>query len=144
MLGSSGSAPSLTPRKIKPTLHAVFISGKVQGMAGVTGLEPAASGVTGRRSNQLSYTPGTAGNQVNQHPTPPRSQTSKTSPFNCQAAARRLHLILSLFIEMTPQIDRSMSQVSALRDNDHQTPTFGSNLAQDVSRQASGLMCKRD
>ena len=30
----------------------------IQGkMAGVTGLEPAASGVTGRRSNQLSYTP---------------------------------------------------------------------------------------
>ncbi len=27
------------------------------GMAGVTGLEPAASGVTGQRSNQLSYTP---------------------------------------------------------------------------------------
>src|SRR3546814_2778848 len=26
-------------------------------MAGVTGLEPAASGGTGRRSNQLSYTP---------------------------------------------------------------------------------------
>ena len=26
-------------------------------MAGVTGLEPAASGVTGRRSNRLSYTP---------------------------------------------------------------------------------------
>lgn len=26
-------------------------------MAGVTGLEPAASGVTGRRSNQLSYYP---------------------------------------------------------------------------------------
>ena len=25
--------------------------------AGVTGLEPAASGVTGQRSNQLSYTP---------------------------------------------------------------------------------------
>ena len=25
--------------------------------AGATGLEPAASGVTGRRSNQLSYTP---------------------------------------------------------------------------------------
>lgn len=30
-------------------------------MAGVTGLEPAASGVTGRRSNQLSYTPPKAG-----------------------------------------------------------------------------------
>lgn len=27
------------------------------GVAGVTGLEPAASGVTGRRSNRLSYTP---------------------------------------------------------------------------------------
>jgi hypothetical protein len=30
-------------------------------MAGVTGLEPAASGVTGRRSNRLSYTPLRAG-----------------------------------------------------------------------------------
>ncbi len=31
--------------------------GDMETMAGVTGLEPAASGVTGRRSNQLSYTP---------------------------------------------------------------------------------------
>src|SRR5436190_12090776 len=29
-------------------------------VAGATGLEPAASGVTGRRSNQLSYAPGKA------------------------------------------------------------------------------------
>jgi hypothetical protein len=28
-------------------------------MAGATGLEPATSGVTGRRSNQLSYAPAT-------------------------------------------------------------------------------------
>ncbi len=37
------------------------------GVAGVTGLEPAASCVTGRRSNQLSYTPlkGITTNAVN-------------------------------------------------------------------------------
>ena len=30
---------------------------QLKNMAGVTGLEPAASGVTGQRSNRLSYTP---------------------------------------------------------------------------------------
>lgn len=36
----------------------IIAMGKV---AGVTGLEPATSGVTGLRSNQLSYTPNKAG-----------------------------------------------------------------------------------
>ena len=33
-------------------------------MTGATGLEPAASGVTGRRSNQLSYAPWVTGDPV--------------------------------------------------------------------------------
>ena len=33
-------------------------------MAGATGLEPATSGVTGRRSNQLSYAPQASGDPV--------------------------------------------------------------------------------
>ena len=41
-------------------------------MAGVTGLEPAASCVTGRRSNQLSYTPA-RGNMVGDHGLEPRT-----------------------------------------------------------------------
>ena len=39
-------------------LSKVFLNGQFKKeMAGVTGLEPATSGVTGLRSNQLSYTP---------------------------------------------------------------------------------------
>ena len=40
------SAPPFLPRTARATL-----------ITGATGLEPAASGVTGRRSNQLSYAP---------------------------------------------------------------------------------------
>ena len=39
-------------------------------VAGVTGLEPAASGVTGRRSNQLSYTPAAFGRGGQSYPCP--------------------------------------------------------------------------
>ena len=43
-------------KTIEPTILR-FKEKKRGKMAGVTGLEPATSGVTGQRSNQLSYTP---------------------------------------------------------------------------------------
>src|SRR5256885_14390669 len=43
-----------------PLSHRCAINHLAGGVAGATGLEPAASGVTGRRSNQLSYAPGKA------------------------------------------------------------------------------------
>ena len=51
-----------TPRTLMPAeaqmgAQVCFSAMFKDGMAGVTGLEPAASGVTGQRSNQLSYTP---------------------------------------------------------------------------------------
>lgn len=49
-------------------------------MAGVTGLEPATSGVTGRHSNQLSYTPVAAND-----PSAPRCQGDTIHPVGCQA-----------------------------------------------------------
>ena len=66
-------------------------------MAGVTGLEPAASGVTGRRSNQLSYTPTTARDRTCQRPLPKRSRRSRTSPLTCQAAAASPHMFFVIF-----------------------------------------------
>ncbi len=48
-------------------------------MAGVTGLEPAASGVTGRRSNQLSYTPAGPIPRSGRRPTP-RRRSRESAP----------------------------------------------------------------
>jgi hypothetical protein len=46
--------------RVKTANYALLRTLAEKKMAGVTGLEPATSGVTGRRSNRLSYTPGAA------------------------------------------------------------------------------------
>src|SRR5271170_2481516 len=46
-------------------------------VAGVTGLEPAASGVTGRRSNQLSYTPIAKGFRLRFSPSPVKEDSPR-------------------------------------------------------------------
>jgi hypothetical protein len=49
-----GRLPAPTPLDVLETPYARFPG---TSKAGATGLEPATSGVTGRRSNQLSYAP---------------------------------------------------------------------------------------
>ena len=55
-------------------------------MAGATGLEPAASGVTGRRSNQLSYAP--AGNAADLRPAPRQVKATGRAPSLAVPGAR--------------------------------------------------------
>src|SRR5690348_1386561 len=47
----------LSRRKVLQPQKQAFLREKTRGATGATGLEPATSGVTGRRSNQLSYAP---------------------------------------------------------------------------------------
>ena len=59
-VSSSGSPRACLPEFLNSEEYRSFSEIKrtlTSGVAGVTGLEPATSGVTGRRSNQLSYTP---------------------------------------------------------------------------------------
>ena len=61
--GSSPSSPTKATRilfKQKWCLGANLKGKRREGMAGTTGLEPATSDVTGRRSNQLNYVPARA------------------------------------------------------------------------------------
>ena len=64
-------------------------------MAGVTGLEPAASGVTGRRSNQLSYTPKFKQGASQRAPFK-RDLWNTATKQDCQALSKKLILSLNL------------------------------------------------
>src|SRR3954471_1212448 len=50
----------------RPRERPLAVLAEVPG-AGATGLEPATSGVTGRRSNQLNYAPGSRGSVASDH-----------------------------------------------------------------------------
>jgi hypothetical protein len=65
----------------------------LQSMAGATGLEPATSGVTGRRSNQLSYAPA-ASTQAGT-PTPPTGECqANASPTEPGSGLKRLRAVV--------------------------------------------------
>ena len=54
--GAAGQNRTADTRIFSPVLYRLSYRG-IQKVAGTTGLEPAASGVTGLRSNRLSYAP---------------------------------------------------------------------------------------
>ena len=77
------AAPGYKKKPLKAGLSTALTLWK---MAGVTGLEPAASGVTGRRSNQLSYTPSRGREVVDQAPISVKHQHQPKSLFFCMLA----------------------------------------------------------
>src|SRR5918996_1904066 len=77
--GMSGTGYDAGAR-VLPRMRA--LSKRCEEMAGVTGLEPAASGVTGQRSNRLSYTPAS---RVPLEVDKPRAGVKPTTPALAQA-----------------------------------------------------------
>ena len=59
-------------------------------VAGATGLEPAASCVTGRRSNQLNYAPTFQTELLPLRPAPPMPHGSQNCPPNAVTAKRKV------------------------------------------------------
>ena len=57
-------------------------------MAGTTGLEPATSDVTGRRSNQLNYVPAMSGGYSDANMTPGQAQNGRAPARTGSAEAR--------------------------------------------------------
>ena len=67
----SGTKPGVGEARRKNNHHVLPLSvttGAVKKMAGVAGLEPVTSAVTGQRSNQLSYTPAMGRQKVGNPP----------------------------------------------------------------------------
>src|SRR5579862_830476 len=77
-----------TPRRKAGTMpRAAPYTALVGPMAGVTGLEPATSGVTGRRSNQLSYTPVPGPRRCATPALAPKSSARRAPQGHCRDAS---------------------------------------------------------
>ena len=81
--------PSEMPRSDGPqNARNPACAGLVRG-AGATGLEPATSGVTGRRSNQLSYAPRAREKNSALPPSPSRGDSALTATWRFEPVSRR-------------------------------------------------------
>ncbi len=69
-IGGRNRARTCDPRLVRPMLSQLSYS-PVESMAGLTGLEPATSGVTGRRCNRLYYSPKGSFETENRQPVGP-------------------------------------------------------------------------
>src|ERR1700684_819069 len=72
-------------------------------MARETGLEPATSGVTGRRSNQLSYSPGRGSDRL----APGPSQAPETLCFEAHRSKTRCRQTPRAHLRLRHHVDRA-------------------------------------